>query len=171
LVVILLGFGLNLSQLFWEKTHSEITIYATSQKLLFSCTKQNEGWVGLNQETDKNLKIIQAHFVSQNIKLKQITCLDTTSCLIEITPKLNMLYLRKNPQKWPQQAAILILGKGAWLPSKEILNKMRVKQVLILPEIPYKQRKKIQELCKKAKHLCHDIASQGAFRYKIMQTQ
>ncbi len=164
--VTIIGFGLNLSATFFHKNPATFTIYALPNHFIFSYTKNKNGWVWLNHESEKSTHIIQSHFVAENIQMKEANRLDTLSLLITISPTLKVLYLHKQPAQWPKEVAILVMSKEAKLPNEILLKKMKVKQVVILQEVKTKQRKYILDACKKANRPCYDIASQGAFIWK-----
>jgi competence protein ComEC len=164
--VSILGFGLNLSLIFLQNEAATFTIYASPKNFIFSYTNKKYGWVWLNHPSDKNLKFIQSHFVTDNIQTRELNTLDTNTILITVTPTLKVLYLHKHPQKWPRELSVLVMSKDARLPDEKTLKSMKVLQVVILQEVKPKQRKYILDECKKSNRQCYDVASQGAFIWK-----
>lgn len=166
LLSIIVGFGLNQMLNIGIKNQAQLTIYALPKKTMISIVSKKQGMVWSAADSTKTLKIIQQHFVQENIRLRPWIALDSGSFVLAKQNFPSILVLNHAIQKWPKKIDLLIVGHKKHRLSDSLLIRHKIKQVVLLQGLSAYHRKEIQKLCGKHKLPCHDIAQQGAFTLK-----
>jgi len=163
---LLLGFGLNLTSKILKNKEAAITIYALPKKTLISYTENAKGWAWSSADSSKTKRIIQQHFVKDDINLTATNYLDSGSFMLQMPNELSLFLVNKKLVKWPSKVDILIVGGKTQLMTDSLIAELGVKQIILLQGLSSYHREAVQKLCGKSKLACHDIASQGAFIIK-----